>query len=416
MTSIDLSIINLRTNKENALATSQIYINKNPDFQRDYEAWDDKLKTRFIETILLGRAMNPIWTIDNPEDKCEDVLDGMHRLTTALDYLNDKFKLNFKHFSNIKDESYDKKMFKDLDSTDQSKIRQYKFMFNILDESYHYDVNLRRDMYEILNRSSKTLNDYEFLKVIYNPYFYLISNVKKQFISIFFSSLKDKRGKIETEIIDILLLSQDVPNYWSSVSQLRKNYFEKNLGHTQESVNLYLEQNKDYIEDDLNMIIKIILKLKDNKFFADDKRRFNTCYLPYKFIISRLLFHFKDISLFNRHIIDIIPSLRENITEINIQQELDCKTRNATFQKKLIKKIDDLINTSIEKNKDRRLFSKEEIEQKLLEQGNVCANCKQSKETYEGDHIIEWSKGGRTIYENLQVLCKDCHHKKTGRR
>lgn len=416
MTAIDLSIINLRTNKENALATNQVFINKNPDFQREYEAWDDKLKTRFIETILLGRAMNPVWTIDNPEDKCEDVLDGMHRLTTALDYLNDKFKLNSKHFTNIKDESYDKKRFKDLKGSDQSKIRQYKFMFNILDESYHYDANLRRDMYEILNRSSKTLNDYEFLKVIYNPYFQLISNVKEDFITAFFSSLKDKRGKIETEIIDILLLSQDVPNYWSSVSQLRKIYFEKNLGNTQESVNLYLEKNKNNIEQHLNMALKIILKLKDNRFFADDKRQFNTCYLPYKFIISRLLFHFKDISLFNRHIIDIIPSLRANISEINIQEDLDCKTRNATFQKKLIKKIDDLINDSIEKNSDKRLFSKEEIELKLLEQGNVCAICKQSKETYEGDHINEWSKGGKTIYENLQVLCKDCHYKKTAHR
>ena len=99
MSSIPLSIINLRTNKETAIATNQIYINKNPDFQREYEAWDEKLKTRFIETILIGRAMNPIWTILNPDDNSEEVLDGMHRLTTALDFLNNKFKLNSKYFT-----------------------------------------------------------------------------------------------------------------------------------------------------------------------------------------------------------------------------------------------------------------------------------------------------------------------------
>ena len=98
MSSIPLSIINLRTNKEIAISTNQIYINKNPDFQREYEAWDDKLKTRFIETILIGRAMNPIWTISNPDDNSEEILDGMHRLTTALDYLNNKFMLNSKYF------------------------------------------------------------------------------------------------------------------------------------------------------------------------------------------------------------------------------------------------------------------------------------------------------------------------------
>jgi uncharacterized protein with ParB-like and HNH nuclease domain len=94
MCSIPLSVINLRINKETAIAANQTYINKNPDFQREYEAWDDKLKKRFIETILIGRYMNPIWTIFNLEENSEEVLDGMLRLTTALDYFNDKFKLN----------------------------------------------------------------------------------------------------------------------------------------------------------------------------------------------------------------------------------------------------------------------------------------------------------------------------------
>ena len=38
---------------------------------------------------------------------------------------------------------------------------------------------------------------------------------------------------------------------------------------------------------------------------------------------------------------------------------------------------------------------------------------KNSKEHYEGDHIIPWAKGGKTNYDNLQVLCKDCHYKKS---
>ena len=33
------------------------------------------MKTKLIETLLLGRAMNPIWTVINPEDDSECVLD-----------------------------------------------------------------------------------------------------------------------------------------------------------------------------------------------------------------------------------------------------------------------------------------------------------------------------------------------------
>jgi hypothetical protein len=274
MCSISLSIINLRTNKEFALTMNEVYINKNPDFQREYEAWDDKLKTRFIETILIGRAMNPIWTIYNAEEKSEEVLDGMHRLTTALDYLNNKFKLNSKYFT---DESrgsiYDKKCFDDLSPDDQQKIRNYNFIFNQLDSSYRTDINKRRDQYEILNRSSRTLNDYEFNKVLYGRFFDIISIHKNDLKKIFFN-VDDKRGELQTEIIDIIVLSNNIPNSWSSVNSLRDKYYEDNLGNSESSVNDYLKNNQDIINDKLIMVKKIINALKDNKFFSEEKKFF----------------------------------------------------------------------------------------------------------------------------------------------
>jgi hypothetical protein len=414
MCSIPLSIINLRTNKETAIAINQIYINKDPDFQREYEAWDDKLKTRFIETILIGRAMNPIWTILNPLDNAEEVLDGMHRLTTALDYLNNKFKLNSKYFTDDnRGQLYDKKMFNELSLDDQQKIRNYNFIFNQLDSSYRTDVNKRRDKYEILNRSSRTLNDYEFNKVLYGKFFDIVSIYKDDLKNLFFK-VDDKRGELQTEIIDIMVLSNDLPNSWSSVNSLRDKYYEDNLGNSESSVDNYLKGNEENIKNKLNMIKKIITILKDNKFFTQNKKNFNKYYLPYKFIISRLLYKFKtDISLFNRHIFDIIEKIKSEITEVDIQEKLECKTRNAVFQKKLINLIDDTINSSYETNRDKRLFTKIQINSKLKEQNHVCAICKKEKEIYQGDHIIPWSKGGKTDYENLQVLCIICHQQKS---
>ena len=317
MSNIQLSIINVRTNKETALATNQTFINKNPDFQREYEAWDDKLKTRFIETILIGRAMNPIWTIANPEDDSEEILDGMHRITTALDFLNNKFTLIGKYFTDeARGQLFDKQSFKGLSCDDQRKVRNYNFVFNQLDSSYRTDVNKRRDQYEILNRSSKTLNDYEFNKVLYNPFFDIISTYKNDLNSLFFNKT-DKRGEIETEIIDMIVLSNELPKSWSSINMLRDRFYEMTLGETVASVQEYLASNQEEIRGRLLFIKKITECLKDNKFFSEDRRAFIKYYVPYKFIISRLMYKFKDIAVFNRHIIDCLlytsPSPRDGL-------------------------------------------------------------------------------------------------------
>ena len=166
MENISLSIINLRTNKETAMAASQVFIDKSPDFQRCYEAWDDKLRTRFIESMLLNRATNPIWTVLNDDDECEEILDGMHRITTALSFLNNEFSINKNYLLTLDGEQYHKKKFQDLNPDDKAKIRNYSFVFNKLDSTYRNDRNKLRDMYEILNRSSKTLTDYELFQDI----------------------------------------------------------------------------------------------------------------------------------------------------------------------------------------------------------------------------------------------------------
>lgn len=414
MTTLNLSMINVRINKETALAMNQIFINKQPDFQREYDAWDDKLKTRFVETMLIGRAMNPIWTILNSDENSEEILDGMHRITTATDFLNNKFKLNDKYITCEEYKKYNKKTFSEFEPDDQAKIRNYNFIFNNLDSSYRTDINKRKDMYEILNRSSKTLNEFEFNKVLYNPFFDLISEYKDKFND--FIKKPDKRGEIEMEIIGCIVLSSNLPKSWSSLNNLINNYLKENIGETEERVNNFLETKTEEIKNKLDLLSKIINRFVEENIISNDRRSFNKLYVPYKFMICRLYFKLRDISIFNRHIENILVDFKHEILEQDIQHILDCRSRNAIFQRKLINFIDEIIDRHYDKKdvNNNRLFSKQMISDKLLEQYNKCnlCGCSLSDKKYEGDHIKKWCDGGKTNKSNLQVLCKPCHRKK----
>ena len=413
---LNLSTIHLRTNKESALALNQIFINKNPDFQREYDSWDDKMKTRFIETMLIGRAMNPIWTIFNTDENSEEILDGMHRITTAVNFLNNKFNLNGKFITNDNFKKYDKCKFEDLEKGDQQKIRNYNFTFNNLDSSYRTDVNKRRDMYEILNRSSKTLNDYEFNKVLYNPFYNIISQYKERFKK-FIVNKKDSRGQLETEIIDFIVLSEAVKTSWSSINELKNSFLEDKLGKTDTSVEKYLSENSTKINDKLDFILKIIDRLNTEKLFSSDRKIFKHYFISYKFFICRMCYKLQNISVFNRHVKDLIKYFKNEVLDVDdLLSKFDCKNRNSQFQNKLLVYIDKIIDKEYNKSDplNKRIFDKKMIQKKINEQSNKCNICERDILSckYEADHIKPWSQKGETSYDNLQILCTQCHLQK----
>lgn len=388
------------------------YINVQPPYQRDYEAWDDKMKTRLIESILVNRRMNPIWVILNPNtdeynNTIYEVLDGMHRIKTVLGFYNNEYKLAGRYFLNedLKNK-YENMKFNDMDSQAKHLIKTYIMIFNCLDSTFHSDSLKRKDMYEILNRSSKTLNDYEYDKIIYNKFYEFLNKFKNDF-SVW-SSLNDCRGAIATEMMECLALSENLPTSWVSVNELRKMWLTENLGESEESVNDYLAKNGEKeLTEKLNLMIKVGNRLSECGMISSDKRVRKNNALLLKFLVSRIPVHIKDAGRLNRHIQDIFSDFKREILDIDIQLELKAKSRNATFQKKVIKIIDDIICRNV--SNEPRCFSKTDISRKLEEQDGKCAMCGCVPKHPEGHHKVEWSKGGKTEYDNLEVLCDLCH-------
>lgn len=64
-----------------------------------------------------------------------------------------------------------------------------------------------------------------------------------------------------------------------------------------------------------------------------------------------------------------------------------------------------------------RTFDDDEKLTAYANQKGVCPRCKCTfkYEEMEGDHIVPWSKGGKTVPENLQMLCRRCNGLKSNK-
>jgi len=73
--------------------------------------------------------------------------------------------------------------------------------------------------------------------------------------------------------------------------------------------------------------------------------------------------------------------------------------------------------TREEKHLNLRQFDGKTAQRKYEEQKGVCPRCKGEFkiEEMEADHIIPWHKGGKTTYENCQMLCQRCNRTKSGK-
>ena len=69
-----------------------------------------------------------------------------------------------------------------------------------------------------------------------------------------------------------------------------------------------------------------------------------------------------------------------------------------------------------ERHLNIREFTDNQKRQAYERQNGICPICKRhfTLEQMHGDHITPWHAGGKTVPENLQMLCRDCNLKKSG--
>jgi 5-methylcytosine-specific restriction endonuclease McrA len=73
--------------------------------------------------------------------------------------------------------------------------------------------------------------------------------------------------------------------------------------------------------------------------------------------------------------------------------------------------------TGEEKHLSIRTFTDRQKREAYEQQNGICVKCEKEFELSQmhADHIIPWSKGGRTTADNCQMLCAKCNGKKSNK-
>lgn len=336
------------------------------DIELQREIIYDTEKQRLVIDSLVNDIPLPAFYFWENEDGILEVLDGKQRIEAIK-----KFYQN--------DLEYNGKLFRQIDKTIQDKIGETEIKEIISKGS----EQLKREIFRRINTLGVPLSEYEVLNGLYHGEYLrglttYCENDKKA---------KKVLGKTERGNAKIRLLRL--------LGEI-KGFSGK------DGLNDYIKIHKD---DSFAADQKDIKKYID--FIADVFDSYN--YLQIQFRLA--LKYYKDI---------VIWKAKKSEINFEIKQFLksdDAKILAYRKAKEIEERIQVIVNgISVD---PKRLFTKDDKQQLASQKTPIngkyqCEKCKDYfyLDELEVDHIKAWSKGGRTVLSNAQLLCKPCNIKK----
>jgi len=383
-----------------------------PLYQRNFVA-TDLIASKLVESILLDVPI-PVVYLAEEQDGSYSVIDGQQRLTSFLSYLEGKFPDSRPfRLSGLKVTSeLNRKLFVELDPELQKKIRSTTIHSIIIKKESNPDIKF--EIFERLNTGSTKLNEDEIRNTVYRGgYIELLSELSENqtFHELVQKDNSKKRMIYRGMILRFLALSEkSYLNYKSSMKQFSNKELRDNR-------NISTEKRKEYkmrFEHCLDLV-KVVFGITAFRRYIPGSNDEGGKWASTQ--INMALFDLQMVGFVNfnkNEVLSKADAIREELlnlmaTNMEFQHLIGFKTSDADNVKRRFKIYMDMLERVIgDKMYTERNFSFS-VKEELFNSSPYCAISGQkilAIEDSEVDHILPYSKGGKTEKSNAQLVLR----------
>ena len=325
-----------------------------PKYQREF-VYDDEKRNAVICTVRKHFPLNVMYWVCR-DDGGYEVLDGQQRTLSICQYVNGDYSI---------DEMY----FHSLPKDEREKILEYPLMVYFCEG----EDSEKLEWFRTVNIAGVRLTDQELRNAVYTGEW--LTSAKRYF---------SKSGCVAMKLAD--------------------KYVK-------------CEVNRQGL---LELALKWISKGNIRQYMADHQRDNNA---------NELWFYFNDVVTWVQA---TFPTYRKEMKGLPWgdmynefgKQKFDIMAMDAAVTRLMMddevqnkKGIYQYLLDGKDKHLNLRAFD-DAVKRTVYERQNgLCADCREpfEFEEMEGDHIKAWYKGGKTVIENCQMLCKECNRRKSGK-
>lgn len=333
-------------------------LNIRPKYQREF-VYDERKRNAVMDTVWKGFPLNVMYWVRNEEGNYE-LLDGQQRTISICQYVWGEYLMCFDD---------DLLGFDNLTMEQKDRILNYILQIYICEGT----ADEQLDWFRIINIAGERLTNQELRNAIYSGSW--VTQAKRRF---------SKTGCVAYQ------LGSDYMNG----SPIRQTYLET--------------------------VLKWISRGKIEEYMASHQHDTDCDELwqYYQDVIHWVQTHFTEKrkemkgvqwgEMFNKHRDDSFKEteLRERVQQLMMDGEIKNKSGIYWY-----------VMDGNEQHLDLRTFDEKIRRETYERQRGKCPICGEHFEFNEmhADHIKPWCKGGRTVAENCQMLCRKCNQEKGGK-